>query len=159
MQFTIDVESKAFNKHIKNFSKTANISVEKIIKKLAFDLLTRIIKKNPVDTGRSRAGWYVAMEKLAPFSGGGSTGGKGTGSAEERAGRAKGRFIDHTKHPWNKWIEIINGVDYIIYLEYGHSKQAPYGMVRVSMRELRRGQLPKNMSDQLKKDWNKWYGL
>ena len=108
------------------------------------------MRKNPVDTGRSRAGWYVAIEKL-----GGTVSGISSSGVDE--GRRRGRFIDHTKGFTDKWVEMINGVDYIIYLEYGRSNQAPYGMVRVSMRELRRGKLPKDMAKQIKKDWNSFY--
>ena len=38
---------------------------------------------------------------------------------------------------YNKGIVMANSVPYILYLEYGHSRlQAPYGMVRVSVRKL-----------------------
>lgn len=148
--FTMKLETKVFNRHIKDFLKKTNISTEKVLKKFAFDLLKRIIKKNPVDTGRSRAAWYVAMEKLSgrTFT---------TSSAEESEGKGKGGFTDHTKNFLDKWIEIVNGVSYVIYLEYGHSKQAPFGMVRLSMRELRGGKLPKELSTELQKDWNTFY--
>ena len=147
--FSMKVETDLFNKHIKQFLKKSNISVEKGIKKFAFDLLNRIIKKNPVDTGRSRAAWYVAIEKLG--------GAISVSTKEEREGYSKGKFIDHTKNFLDKYIEIVNGVDYVIYLEYGSSKQAPYGMVRLSMRELRKGKLPQDLSKQLQKDWNEFY--
>lgn len=46
----------------------------------------------------------------------------------------------HAKEGWKLDIqpekaEIINPVDYIIYLEYGHSKQAPQGMVRKNVQK------------------------
>lgn len=46
--FSMKVETKNFNRHIKQFLKKSDISVEKAIKKFAFDLLSRIIKKSPV---------------------------------------------------------------------------------------------------------------
>lgn len=44
------------------------------------------------------------------------------------------------KNGWSlefKWdtATIINQVPYIIYLEYGHSKQAPHGMVRLNVQK------------------------
>lgn len=162
--FTMKLETKAFNRHVRDFLKKSNISVEKGLKKFAFDLLTRIIKKNPVDTGRSRAAWYIAMEKLGgsigvsmPSDTPRKSGKSRTYPAGVAEGRSKGRFIDHTKGFLDKYIEIINGISYIIYLEYGYSGQAPFGMVRLSMRELRRGKLPQEMSEQLQKDWNSFY--
>jgi hypothetical protein len=81
--------------------------------------------------------------------------GKNYSSEAESEGKKKGSFVDHTgKQYLDKWVEIINGVEYVIYLEYGHSKvQAPYGMVRISMRELRKGKLPEEMSKELRKAW------
>ena len=165
--FSISVETKEFNRHVKSFLKKGNVSTELAIKKFAFDLLKRIIRKNPVDTGRSRAAWYVSMEKLSKEGGFIEPITTSPNYSEEAVseGKSKGQFIDHTKGYLNKWIEIINGVSYIIYLEYGRSNQAPYGrsnqapygMVRISMRELRRGKLPKELSDRLKKDWNSFY--
>lgn len=146
-KFSVVVETQRFNKHIDSFLRKSNLSVEIVIKKFAFDLLSRIIKKSPVDTGRSRAGWYVAVEKLGNVK-------PSITTDEEREGYAKGRFTDHTKDTTDKWVEIVNGVNYIIYLEYGHSKQASYGMVRVSMRELRGGRLPKELSKRFQRDWN-----
>lgn len=76
----------------------------------------------------------------------------------ELKGRSEGSFTDHTTGYLKKWIEIVNGVRYIIFLEYGYSKQAPAGMVRVSMRELTGQKSPtKLLGKQWKKDWNKFH--
>lgn len=152
MNLNLTVETKAFNQHIADFKKKSNLSTEIILKKFAFDLIAKIIRKMPVDTGQARAGWYIAFEGL---------GGQGTytGKPEESEGKKKGQFIDNTKGSWKqvKYIEVINRVEYMIFLEYGYSQQAPFGMVRLSMREMRKGQLPKDMIDKFKKDWNSFY--
>ena len=147
MKFSLAVETKIFNQHIKDFNRKTNVSTEKVIKKFAFDLLKGIITKMPVKFGQARAGWYAAFETL-----GGS--GPHTGTPEESKGRTQGSFTDHTQGTFkDKWIEIINGVEHVIWLEYGWSKQAPLGVIRVSMREMRKGELPKNMTAQMQKDW------
>jgi hypothetical protein len=152
--FSIGVETKNFNKHINQFLKRSNLSTNTVLKKFAFDLLNRIIgnvggRKHPVLTGRARAGWYVAINKV----GGSET----VSTPEQQEGYALGKFTDHTGTFVDKWIEIINGVKYIIFLEYGSSSQAPAGMVRISMRELSQGKLPKELSKEFLKDWNKFY--
>jgi len=157
-QFSIDVETEMFNQHVKDFLAKAGVEVEKGIKKFAFDLVKRIILKNPVDTGRSRAAWYVSFNRL---------GGWGTPTLKRSSKRldpkaiaegfSKGKFIDHTKGFSNKWVEMVNGVSYILFLEYGHSRQAPYGMVRMSMREMRGGKLPRDLGARLRKKWNLFY--
>lgn len=51
-------------------------------------------------------------------------------------GRARaGWYIKPTSD--GGWV-VYNRVHYTVYLEYGHSKQAPSGMVRISLRELSR---------------------
>ena len=151
MNFTIATETKVFNQHIRDFMRKSNLSADVILRKFAFDLLARIIRKMPVKFGRARAGWYVAFESL---------GGVGIyrGTPEEAKGKGEGSFTDHTKGYLDKWIEIVNGVEYIIFLEYGWSQQAPFGFVRLSMREMRKGELPKNMTGQMKKDWMSFHG-
>lgn len=86
----------------------------------------------PVDTGRARAGWARALEEL-----GGVFRLLGTDEANAIAeGRAKGRTgTTQKRHAAARWI--VNGVDYIIWLEYGTSDQAPAGMIRINLERLR----------------------
>ena len=51
--FSMEIEARNFNKHIKQFKKQVNIVDEIVLKKFAFDLIKKIIEKSPVDTGRS----------------------------------------------------------------------------------------------------------
>jgi len=162
MDFSLSVETKIFNKHITDFNRRTNVTTEKVIKKFAFDLLARIIRKTPVDTGRARGGWFPALEGLAKGSMKSvefDLSGKSKKFSQEafEDGKTKGQFIDHTKgFASKKWVELINGVEYIIFLEYGWSQQAPYGMVRLSMREMSKSELPKNMIEELQKDWKRF---
>ena len=166
--FSMEIETKNFNRHIKQFKKRVNIADEIVLKKFAFDLIKKIIEKSPVDTGRSRAGWYVAMEKL----GGGyvfdrqskkpvrdsAIDPKGYSESEVALGKGEGSYTQSLTGKL-KWIELVNGVNYIIFLEYGSSQQAPYGMVRLSMRELSGKKLPRQMGKALQKEWNKFYRI
>jgi len=106
------------------------------LRELGADLVTRIISKNPVKTGRSRAGWYPSARALgAPVSGSG-----GEGSYDETASGALKKVV------------LTNEVPYTILLEMGSSVQAPLGMVRVSMAEIR-STIPKRV---LKKTLELW---
>ena len=120
--FDISIDTQKFNKGLESYlKKYEKKEVHKGLKKVAFALLAMIIKKNPVDTGRSRAGWYPAAEKL----------GLPTSGSSKKEGSYKEDFKGK-----NQSITIANRVNYTTYLEFGHSKQAPEGMVRVSMREM-----------------------
>lgn len=46
--FSIEVETEAFNKHIKDFLAGSKVDSEKGLKKFALDLTTRIVRKTPV---------------------------------------------------------------------------------------------------------------
>ena len=74
--------------------------------------------------------------------------------------KREGEFIEHLgpEHR-QKWVELVNGCPYIIFLEYGHSKlSAPYGIVRVSMRKMRgEERLPWMLGKAYREAWNKFY--
>jgi len=164
VSFSITIESQEFNRHVADFMRKSTLPAAIVIKKFAFDLLAKIIKHTPVDTGRARGGWLPAMERLAGDTGkvaviNISGGSKNFDQQAVEEGKTEGDFIDNTNNMFGReqWVEIINGVEYVIYLEYGHSQQAPYGMVRLSMREIRGAQLPQDMVQELKKVWNSFY--
>ncbi len=154
---SIDVDTRNFNKAIKKFIKKSDLDATIILKKIAFDLLSWILtpppyRKHPVLTGRARAAWYPSIKGL----GGNFDFNKDVDPLESQVGKGKreGDFKDESKGFTNKYIEMINGVDYIIYLEYGHSKSAPAGMVRISMRQMT-GKMPKALDKAFLKRWNK----
>ena len=85
----------------------------------------------PIDTGRARSGWARALDEL-----GGHFRHVGSDWAESEAGRVLGDTgVEQTKHAAVRWI--LNGVNYVIWLEYGSSDQAPAGFIRVNLERLR----------------------
>jgi len=169
-QFTIKVETDAFNRHIKDFMDTTNLDVQTVLRKYAFDLLAKVMTKTPVDTGRARSGWYPAGRALGMAdrgSGRQSIIGRNIAGGNKRrlrtgsklwTGKNEGSYREQfPMGRGNSWIEMVNSVPYIIFLEYGHSHSAPYGMVRLSMREMRRGELPKDMTTRIRAKWNLFY--
>lgn len=155
-KLTMELETKNFNAHVKDFMRGSSLGTDVILRKFAFDLIKRIVVKTPVDTGRARAGWYPALEGLGGIAP--RTMPKRYAShASEWEGYQKGSIeFNLGQSQTYKWIEMVNGVDYIIYLEYGWSKQAPAGMCRISMMELRRA-LPEEMKVTTQKKWNEFY--
>ena len=124
--FSMSVDLKKFNKDVETYLKKFNKGPLKSgLKKLASALLKEVIKRNPVKTGRSRAGWYTAANKLGVPA-------IKTGTKEEKEGEKQGDYKEKLTGN-NQYIEIKNRVNYTVYLEFGHSKQRPSGMVRVSM--------------------------
>lgn len=102
------------------------------------------------DTGRARAGWYASTKGLgAPWSD------EGSSSAAIAEGKAQGSYKEKLSGN-ERYIDLINNVKYILQLEYGHSKSAPYGMVRVNMRKLTGDKMPKEMGKELQKNWRRF---
>jgi hypothetical protein len=122
-----------FEKELRIFSE---ISVpkdfQKLVQKLAFEVLRRVIIKTPVDTGRARGNWMVAINNIPEgFIEIGSL------SSEQATSFAlsKGIPVIEAAKPFTT-ISIANNVPYIGVLEFGGSKQAPGGMARVTIAEI-----------------------
>lgn len=124
---------KGFKADLNKFSRKVGVDIGLVVKKLAFDIFTGVVKKTPVDTGRARAAWNISAGKpdlsvpdAAQFKG--SDGG----------GKRGPTFIPNigTSGIFTK-IFITNNLDYIEFLENGSSEQSPNGMVAVTLAESR----------------------
>ena len=150
---TLELETAEFNKALIEFIKKSDLSTDVIIRKTALDLLANILRpepygRHPVDTGRARSGWYMAAQGL-----GMSFSDQGNNPAAITEGKASGGFAEHLKGYLEKYVELVNAVDYILFLEYGYSQAAPAGMVRISMRKMT-GKMPEALTAEFLKDWN-----
>ena len=141
-------------------------TARKVLRALALDFIRRVIEKTPVDFGRARAGWASFAVKMgrSPRIGEGkdpsgltpgvAQTGKGVGketTAEQAKGLAEGSFKESFRGA-DQFIDIINGVSYIVFLEFGSSDQAPGGMMRITFKEMQMGGRPgKEMKAQLVK--------
>ena len=108
------------------------VKVEKrngaIVRKVGLTLHGRIVERCPVDTGRARANNQIEI-KTKPMS---------TLIETDKAGdKTKRRAsLAMAGYTLGDDIWIANNVAYIIPLEYGHSKQRPEGMFRVSIQDI-----------------------
>lgn len=101
--------------------------MEQAARAIALDLFSRIMVRSPVDTGRFRGNWQIdiaspALQMLERFDPAGQS------TIMEEASKLIAFKIGTTIH-------IRNNVPYSVRLEYGHSSQAPNGMVRVTIAE------------------------
>lgn len=118
-----------FNDTLRAFSRV--IVPEKLVqfhKAVCLQVLTGVVIRTPVDTGRARGGWQLDI-------------GGPRQSEEDRRDRAGSETI--TKESANlqglkfgQVVAISNNVDYIEYLEEGSSQQAPQGMVAVTLTQV-----------------------
>lgn len=119
MPFTL----QNFGADLEAFRTKLGISKASLFQKLALDLFNGIVRRTPVDTGRARASWNLTTG--TPSGGNPAPGSYGPPDAPLVAG------IDGTAEVW-----VTSNLEYIEPLEHGHSKQAPAGMVRVTVAEI-----------------------
>lgn len=106
--------------------------IEDAIALIALDSLRGVVRKSPVDTGRFRGNWIVSKNAANTTSSqvadknGGQTITKGSG------------VIDTFKMNADSRIIIQNNLPYANRLENGWSKQAPNGMVALTVAEMQR---------------------
>lgn len=116
MSFTLDVKA---------FCEKAKKNPETVMRSVTLKLFSAIIKASPVDTGRFRGNWQTTGVTPATglIAGVDPTGNKAVNSAATFITNAPG---------WDTFT-LTNNLPYAERLEYGWSKQAPVGMVRVNI--------------------------
>lgn len=115
-KFTLDIQA---------FVAKAKKNPETVMRSVSLKLFSAIIKASPVDTGRFRGNWQTTGVTPATglIAGVDPTGNKAVNSAATFITNAPG---------WNTFT-LTNNLPYAERLEYGWSKQAPVGMVRVNI--------------------------
>lgn len=135
----------SFTLSIKKWVEKTNADISKTFRTVCMNIFADIVRAWPVDTGRSRAAWQITLNSPGVgetgFTPGASTYGEG-GNRDENAGRATAHAMEQTNKLAGLKAEdvcyINNNVRYAIYLEYGHSKQAPRGVVRLTLDKYRK---------------------
>jgi hypothetical protein len=151
-KLSIEWSTKKFNQFLQDFIKQTNADTSLVLRKFMFDLMTRVIYRTPVATGRARAGWTAAGNAL------GIKIPKPNRRAPGDAAFDLGEYEEKLTGP-KQFIRVANNVDYILPLEYGWSKQAPAGMVRISMAELRSGRdLTTELMEEYQDSWGELSG-
>lgn len=119
---------KSFALDLRKFGEQAGKTADAIARKIAIDATSRMIDRTPVDTGRARANWTVAVG--APWGDVRDASDKSGQSAKSAASSALAAYR------CGPTIWITNNLPYIERLEDGHSKQAPAGMLGVTFIEI-----------------------
>ena len=120
MSFSVDL-SKAIEK--------AKGRTEIVVKKIALELFSNIIYKSPVLTGRFRANWNCSIGS-PDLSTSQAIDPSGSGAIS----KATSTVVSYTLN--GQRVFLTNNLPYADRLENGWSKQAPNGMVRLSVMEI-----------------------
>lgn len=117
----------SFELDISKWVSKAKGNVDLVIRKISLDLFKRVIMKTPVDTGRLRGSWSVSIGAIAPA----------TIQLNDKSGSATiSRVTAATLNlKAGDVITMVSNLPYSRRIEFGYSKQAPAGMVRISIAE------------------------
>ena len=113
-----------FADEIAQWSDRTRAKVELAVRKISLDVFTNVILMSPVDTGRFRGNWQVAIGTMP----------SGTVEINDKDGTATiGKVQAETLGlEAGQTIFLINNLPYALPLEYGSSQQAPGGFVRLT---------------------------
>ena len=119
-----NLDAASFALQVDSLIDKMNGGADALVRRIALEIWNEITKRTPVDTGRARAAWMASIDSPSTknFP-------EGTYAAPSEP--------DLSEATIKNLIYVTNNVDYIQHLEEGTSKQAPAGMVRVTLAQVR----------------------
>ncbi|MBH3360447.1 HK97 gp10 family phage protein [Pseudomonas guariconensis] len=114
----------SFSTQLQQFAETAKEAMDLTFRDVVFFVGQRLVTMSPIDTGRFRSNWQLtagapAVGEIEEIQ-----------SADETLDRL---FLAAGDLSAGEVAYIVNNLPYAVPLEYGHSTQAPAGMVRVTI--------------------------
>ncbi len=121
-----------FARRIGDIGAAVSVNADALVRKVALSVNQTVVMATPVDTGRARSNWIVALDtpvanEIPPYDPGkgGSSGQNNAQGAIKQGASVIGTYKGGT----GKTINITNNLDYIGELNNGKSAQAPVGFV------------------------------
>lgn len=117
-QFTLDVAA---------FVEKAKGNGDLVFRRASLDVFSRVVIKTPVDEGRARGSWQCAIGSIPSGQ---------VNHLDKTGAETIARINATVAHAEvGQVIYLVSNLSYINPLEWGHSKQAPQGMVRLTVSE------------------------
>jgi hypothetical protein len=125
MQAKYGGKSGNFALELAKFAEQATEAIDASLREIVIEVGNSLIRMSPVDSGRFRANWHLSIDVVesVTFSDVDPTG-------QETIASIVSALSDFTA---GQTAYLINNLPYAVPLEYGHSTQAPKGMVRVTL--------------------------
>lgn len=115
----------SFEQQIKRIIDNREGVTREIFAASAIQVAEKVITRTPVDTGRARGNWNASIDRYDGSTSDSRTAQQAQADTRQRAAQLK---LGDT-------FTLVNGLPYIRRLEYGYSRQAPRGMVRITADE------------------------
>lgn len=116
-------DARSFKADLQNFADKIDLDLAKFRMTLTLKLKAKVEQRTPVLSGRLRASWAA------------SDGVPSTWVPPEGQSNALGPIEADFSHPFESSF-ITSNLPYVMAIEFGHSKQAPQGMVRIALAEM-----------------------
>lgn len=119
-----------FSDQLRALADKAKVDIGTVVRKTVADLQGGVVLRSPVDTGRFRANWMVGIGTMS----------RTTVTTEDKTGAASVARVEPAMATWTPGAAIFltNSLPYAKRLEYdAWSKQAPGGMVRLTVQDWR----------------------
>lgn len=120
----IDIEVGSFNKTLQDFAERLGEAAQQAVDSVTLEIAKRIAMRTPVDTGRARASWHAVLHGQSPAY-----------QYQDNHGKSFDGTVDVEDKPHTGYVA--TNVPYMRLLEAGHSKQAPNGMIVITLVEMR----------------------
>jgi hypothetical protein len=116
-----------FSAQIGAFVQKTKDNADTVVRKIAFEMFGRVIQKSPVDTGRFKSSWMVSVNSIP----------SGDPGIIDKSGAPSFAQVDAAvlEMKAGDTITMTSSLAYARQLEFGWSKQAPAGMVRLTIGE------------------------
>jgi len=115
----------SFGASIAGYAKRTGLSIDNALVTICAEASTNIIKMTPVDTGRARGNWFATIGEAST----------NTSETRNESDAITGAIVTAQKAS-GKVFFLSNNLPYIRGLEYGRSKQAPSGFMRLTVEKI-----------------------
>lgn len=114
----------SFAQRLQQFRDETLEDMTEVFQRVMIEVGTSIIRLSPVDTGRFRSNWQFTVDTPASVS---------LDSYDKEGHETIAKLVADVQHlSYGQAAYLVNNLIYSIPLEYGHSDQAPKGMVRIT---------------------------
>lgn len=115
----------SFEETLRQFAEQTVTDMDEVFRKVVIEIGSAVIRLSPVDTGRFRGNWQFTVDQPASMS---------LDNYDKDGHDTVARLVGDAQHlTFGQTAYIVNNLIYAIPLEYGHSQQAPAGMVRITL--------------------------
>ena len=114
----------SFAETLQQFADQTALDMDEAFQKVVIEIGTSLIRLSPVDTGRFKGNWQFTVDSPATSS---------LDNYDKDGHRTIAELVGSVQVlTFGQTAYLVNNLIYAIALEYGHSQQAPAGMVRIT---------------------------